>query len=99
VRWRRASTVLDDPKLTTWVGIRIGDPELRERFLSLDGGLRPVRDEHGFKRAKNWPVYRPIVVQGAWWADLDAYRQRILDVLGETLGRFGGHVRRLHEGS
>jgi hypothetical protein len=95
VRWHRVNTVVDDAKLAARVGVRVSDRTVRDRFLALDGGLRPARAEHGFKSDTLWPIYRPVPGDDAWWSDLAGYRRRLLDQLAQTVTLFSRHLAQL----
>ena len=95
LRWHRHNTVIDEPKLAARAGVRISDRTVREDFLELDGGLRPIRDGHGYKSDTFWPIYRSVPRDGAWWSDLDAYREQLMEHLADVVALFEPRLRQL----
>lgn len=95
LRWRRHNTVIDEPELAARASVRISDRTVREHFLELDGELRPIRDAHGYKSDTFWPVSRSVPRDGAWWSDLDADREQLLEHLADVVALFEPHLRQL----
>lgn len=96
IRWLHADTAIDDEARCPRVGVRVGPgrAELREAFL--DSGQPPARatrEEHGYRGDTPWPVYRYVRGDAAWWADLDAYRARVVREVETVVTLFGDNIR------
>ena len=99
LRWPHKRPALDEAGQAPRVGVRVAprQDQLREQFLS--GGeqdTRRLRDEHGFRSDKLWPAFREVPGDSAWWADLDGFRDTLLDALQITRESFGDRLRSVY---
>lgn len=97
--WPRRSLQMMQSGYAPFAGVRVGLGPLgeraRETFLGDDGGaVRRLRKEHGYRGAKELPVYADILGKEKWWADLDEYRCGAVSVLGTFAKLFVPQLRR-----
>lgn len=63
------------------------------REAVLEGNGRAERDAHNYRGDRAWPVWKYVDLEGAWWTDLDATRDRLIDEVSVVLDIFGDRFR------
>ena len=99
LRWSHHRPALEEAGDAPRVGVRAarGHDQMREQFLSAGHpDTRQLRQEHGYRSDKRWPAFREVPASPNWWADLDRYRNALLEVLEETLSIFGDGLRSVY---
>ena len=93
--WRAGRASPTGKTYAPFVGVR-ADPDhsdhqqLREQFLGAnDDAGRGLRNAHGFKGDRQWPVWTPVPGADRWWTDLDSYREKLMSELDRVADIFG----------
>ena len=99
LRWPHKRPAIDEPGHAPRVGVRVAprQEQLREEFLSTgEPDTRRLRDQHGFRSDNRWPAFREVPGDPGWWADLDGYRNTLLEAVQTTVDIFGERLRSLY---
>lgn len=95
LRWPHQRPALEDAGGAPRVGVRVapGHKQLREQFLDFgEPDTRQLREAHGFRTDNPWPAYKEVPADPGWWADLDGYRDTLLEALQDGLSIFSDRV-------
>lgn len=94
LEWDKNRVALDSPDLAPYTGVRIEmndplGPPLRAAFMAR---ARTTRDRERWQHQKMWPAWDRWPAEGAYWDDLDAYRDLAVERLVHTWNTFAGFI-------
>ncbi len=91
-----ARVIPDDPAQAPYLGVLVllDHPDGQALRSTFRDQVLDVRERGGWHHTRQWPVWRRVIAEGAYWDDLDGYRKRLLDDLATAWATFSPVIQK-----